>query len=76
MRMRPEDFWSLSLREWLLAADGYAKSKGAGGPSKYMTRAELAKLEADYPDEPVAVAKARVAAEKRARAAKAPAPAL
>lgn len=58
MRYAPDVFWTMALREFLLAVEGYAEARGAkskggkgGGPA--LMRAELEELDRDYPDTPV-----------------------
>lgn len=50
LRMRPDDFWRMSLPEFFAAIDGYMESKGVkkGGDGILpLTRQEVEKLFAD-----------------------------
>lgn len=71
MRLCPEEFWSYSLREFLIAIEGYAASKGAGKKTSrtMMSPAELEAYAQRYPDTPGDAAAFRAArnAEKAAR---------
>lgn len=49
MRMRPDDFWNMSLIEWGDAIAGLAEKNGSR-PSEGMTSAELEELMEQYPD--------------------------
>lgn len=56
LRYTPEVFWNLSLREFILAVEGYAEARGAksgrGRHGPAMTTDELEALAERYPDEP------------------------
>lgn len=50
LRMRPADFWSMTLPEFFAACDGYLESKGvrkggAGAPSREEVDALFSKLD-------------------------------
>jgi uncharacterized phage protein (TIGR02216 family) len=53
LRMRPDDFWAMSLREFFDACDGYMESRGVrrGGGGAAPTREEVDALFARLDDE-------------------------
>jgi uncharacterized phage protein (TIGR02216 family) len=53
LHMRPDDFWRMSLREFLDACDGYLESKGVrrGGHGAAPTREEVDELFARLDDQ-------------------------
>jgi uncharacterized phage protein (TIGR02216 family) len=54
LRLRPDDFWRMTLPEFLAAAEGYCESKGGGGATANVrppTRAEIADLSAHFDDQ-------------------------
>jgi uncharacterized phage protein (TIGR02216 family) len=51
LRLRPDDFWAMSLIEFFAATDGYLDSKGVrrkGGPSGAPSKAETDALFAQF----------------------------
>lgn len=67
LRFPPDVFWRMTFREFMMALEGYAMSKGGkdkgkaapGAGGEPMTRARLLELHAMYPDRPNPRAKNR-----------------
>jgi len=56
LQLSPQQFWSMTLREWSAAVRGYKRKHGIedGADGGTMTRAELADLMERFPDQAVA----------------------
>jgi len=50
LRLRPADFWRMSLAEWVAARDGAAAAAGQGMMISPVMRQELENLMKTYPD--------------------------
>jgi hypothetical protein len=50
LRLRPADFWAMSLPEWRAAAEGYKLSQGGGEADEFIDASSLAALEEAHPD--------------------------